>query len=157
MTSEPLSHTWDGLPVTTEKPVAVSVAVWRAAPGRREWLILHRRHRGATYEGEWAWTPPAGARLPGESVDDAVRRELREETGLALDLFATTCGGEDVAVFAAEAPPDAQVQLDAEHDRYLWVELAEARERCLPRVVGEQFACVAAALDAAARSSARRA
>ena len=143
-----METTWDGLPVSKEKPVAVSVVVWRPGGGGREWLLLHRTHAGGPdFEGDWAWTPPAGARLPGEPVDAAARRELLEEVGFAAEPQPTPCGDEDVAVFAAEAPRGVRIALDAEHDRYLWASLDEARSRCLPRRVADQLVCVAGWLD----------
>jgi len=145
---ETFSHTWDGLPVSDEKPYGASVVVWRRRGGRREWLILHRHHLGPAYEGDWAWTPPSGARLPGESVAACASREVAEETGLvALELQSTDCGSDEWAVFAAEAAPDGEVRLDAEHDRYRWVRLEEACNRCLPRVVGDGLRRVDAWLD----------
>lgn len=111
---ETFSRTWDGLPVSAERPYGASVLVWRAGAGRREWLILHRRHHGPAYEGDWAWTPPSGARLPGEPVEACARRELTEETGLgALALVPTDCGNDEWVLYAAEAPMDAEVRLDA--------------------------------------------
>ena len=80
--------TWDGLPVSEEKPYGITAVVFRRVCGT-EVLMLHRAHRGSDYEGEWAWTPPAGARLPGEPVDACARRELREETGLELPMEPT--------------------------------------------------------------------
>jgi ADP-ribose pyrophosphatase YjhB (NUDIX family) len=43
-------------------------------------VLLHRRR----VEGGWA--PPSGAVEPGETIAGAVRRELREETGLAVSI-----------------------------------------------------------------------
>jgi len=51
--------------------------------GGWEYLPLHRAHRGAGYAGDWAWTPPSGARLPGEPVLAGALRELKEEAGIA--------------------------------------------------------------------------
>jgi 8-oxo-dGTP pyrophosphatase MutT (NUDIX family) len=74
--------TWDGLAVSREKPYGASVVVWRYIDGEREFLLLHRRAPGGPdFAGDWAWTPPGEARLPGESIDQTARRELREETG----------------------------------------------------------------------------
>jgi 8-oxo-dGTP pyrophosphatase MutT (NUDIX family) len=42
---------------------------------------IWRLHNGPDYAGACAWTPPSGARLPGEPVEDCARRELRDETG----------------------------------------------------------------------------
>jgi 8-oxo-dGTP pyrophosphatase MutT (NUDIX family) len=135
--------TWDGTEVARDKPYGCSVVVWRAAPGGREYLVLHRRHAGPPeYEGDWAWTPPSGARQPDEPVEDAARRELREETGLDLEIAPTEVGAEDWAVFATEAPVDAEVVLDDEHDRFRWVTAAEAVGLCLPASVGESVATV---------------
>jgi 8-oxo-dGTP pyrophosphatase MutT (NUDIX family) len=114
--------TWDGLPVAQNRPYACCVVVWREGERGREFLVLHRlAPGGAGYEGEWAWTPPSGARLPGESPDEAARRELREETGLSLPLTPApeAAPSEDVALYVAQAPTHAEVVLDAEHDRFL--------------------------------------
>ncbi|MDP8943747.1 MAG: NUDIX domain-containing protein [Actinomycetota bacterium] len=136
--------TWDGQPITDEQPHGASVVVWRDRAAAREWLVLHRRHAGPPdHEGDWAWTPPSGARLPGEPIERCARRELLEETGLALHCLPTECGSEEWAVFAARAPAGAQVVLSAEHDRFLWLPLAAAVERCRPRFVGDSIAAVA--------------
>ena len=51
--------------------------VVRDAPGR---VLLHRRRVG---EG---WAPPSGAVEPGEDVVTALHRELREETGVEVEV-----------------------------------------------------------------------
>jgi predicted metal-dependent hydrolase len=140
--------TWDGTEVARDKPYGCSVVVWRAGPGGREYLVLHRRYAGPPeYEGDWAWTPPSGARQPGEPVDDAARRELAEETGLELPVAQTDLGAEDWAVFSAEAPVDAEIVLDQEHDRFRWVSAGDAARICLPAAVGRSVAAVDAWLS----------
>jgi 8-oxo-dGTP pyrophosphatase MutT (NUDIX family) len=130
--------TWDGLPVAREKPRVSAVVVWRRAGEVREFLLLHRQHHGPEYEGDWAWTSPAGARQPGEAPSATARRELLEEVGLELPLTGPLAHlTDDVALFVAEAPADAEIVLDAEHDRYEWVTLEEGVRRCLPAVVGK--------------------
>ena len=141
--------TWDGLPVAQEKPYGSAVVVWRErGDGEREFLVLHRRAPGAAdFEGDWAWTPPTGARQPGEDVEAAARRELREETGLELELTRVATKRDDWALWSAQAPLDAAVALDDEHDRYAWVTLDEACARCLPAVVGDGIRSAAHGLD----------
>lgn len=108
-------------------------------------LLLHRSHRGPDYEGDWAWTSPAGCRQPGEPVYPAALRELGEEAGLtgptpwAVDL------SDRWALFAVDVPYDAAVDLvDPEHDRFEWVRIDRAVTRMLPSIVGELQARAAA-------------
>lgn len=133
-----LEHTWDGLPVAPDNPRGAMVVVRRAdGHGSREYLMLHRAHRGPDYEGDWAWTPPSGARLPGEPVLTGAWRELSEEAGLGpADLAPTGLVPVDLsagwAVTAAEIDAGTLVRLDAEHDMFTWLPLADALARCHP-------------------------
>ena len=131
----PDRRTWDGQPAARDDPIAVTVIVRRGD----ELLVLHRAHEGPDYAGDWAWGPPAGARHPGEDVLACARRELREETGLELDLEQREAPDGVVAVYVAEAPPDAEVVLSDEHDAYRWVALDEAIALCRPKRVADQL------------------
>ncbi|HEY7421338.1 MAG TPA: NUDIX domain-containing protein [Gaiellaceae bacterium] len=142
-----MERTWDGLPVARERPFACCVVVWRRAAGGREFLALHRAHFGPGFVGDWAWTPPAGARQPGEDADDAAARELREETGLELPLAHVDSPNPDVAYYVAEVVPDAEVVIDAEHDAHRWLSLDAAAALCLPATVAEGLRAAAAVLD----------
>ena len=129
-----------------ERPYACCVVVWRAGEHGREFLVLHRAQEGPDYAGDWAWTPPSGARQPGEDADAAAARELREETGLELLLARVESPNPDVALFLAEAPGDAVVMLDPEHDGHRWLPLDAAAELCLPATVAHGLRSAASAL-----------
>lgn len=130
--------------VWTRPPFGASVVVWRRAGEGRELLLLRRRY--ATGD-DWRWTPPSGARDADEPVEACARRELEEEAGLRLELVPTPCGRDEWAVYAAEAPADAEVRIDDEHDDHVWLPLEDALPRCRPQVVADGLACVAAWLD----------
>lgn len=132
----------------SEPPYGCAVVVWRAGEDEREYLILHRvTEHGPGYEGEWAWTPPSGVRHPAEDADDAAERELRDETGLELPIVPTGAGDRAWPVYAAEAPRDARIVLNAEHDRFRWLPAPEAGRVCLPSLVGRSITRVDALLE----------
>jgi 8-oxo-dGTP pyrophosphatase MutT (NUDIX family) len=139
--------TYDGVPVAQERPFGASVIVYRQAEGGLELLLLHRAHGGPDFEGDWAWTPPAGARQPGEEPDAAAARELLEETGLRLPMRRICDGSGDWLVYAAEAAGDCSVVLDAEHDRFEWVPAERAPARCRPEQVAWQLRLLLSQFD----------
>lgn len=146
-----MERTWDGQPVAQDPPYGVGIVVFRNNALGREYLILHRGHQGADFEGEWAWGNPGGARQPGEATDAAAKRELLEETGLDLEIHRTDFGSDEWVVYMAVAPRDAVVRLSEEHDRSEWVSVDEAVGRCSPDVVASQFARVDERLARCAR------
>ena len=84
--------TWDGLPVSDTDPRGASVIVYREGKAGLEVLVLHRAHRGPDFEGDWAWTPPSGARQPGENIDIVavlVSPDARKMLALSDSLFAS--------------------------------------------------------------------
>src|SRR5690606_39527961 len=114
-----MEKTWDGLPVSREKPYGATVVVYRRVGERYLYLILHRKHEGPDYEGDWAWGPPAGCRLPGEPIDDCACRELWEETGLRLPLSDAGYGAEDRRAHLAAAAARAIATLAPRRGPYL--------------------------------------
>ena len=140
--------TWDGRPVSPEPPYGATVVVYQRGVEGIEFLVLHRAHKDADYEGEWAWTPPSGARYPGEPIEGCAMRELREETGLELSLGRTGYGNREWYVYVAEAEPSDEVRLGEEHDRYEWVVVEGAVRRCLPERVSRPLELVARDLGA---------
>jgi 8-oxo-dGTP pyrophosphatase MutT (NUDIX family)/RimJ/RimL family protein N-acetyltransferase len=128
-----LQRTWDGLEVAADHPQGSTVVVRRHRDSEVEYLLLHRNVNGPEFEGDWAWTSPAGARQPGEAVYPAALRELLEEAGItgfapwAIDLSGPW------AVFGVDVPAQTTVALlDPEHDRYDWVSADEAITRIRP-------------------------
>ncbi|MFC0628365.1 NUDIX domain-containing protein [Kribbella deserti] len=126
-------RTWDGLEIASDNPRGTTVVVRRPGGDGYEYLLLHRAQRGADYEGDWAWTAPAGCRQPGEAVLAAAERELAEEAGLSgFPLWPVDLSGGWV-VFGCDVPADVTIDLvDPEHDRYEWVSFDEAAARVIP-------------------------
>jgi 8-oxo-dGTP diphosphatase len=62
------------------EPVDVAVGVLLDAEDR---FLLTSRPAGKVYAGYWEF--PGGKLEPGESVETALRRELQEELGIAID------------------------------------------------------------------------
>lgn len=74
----------DGAP-TGERPiteVAVGVLIERDVAGREGRFLLTSRPEGKVYAGYWEF--PGGKFEPGETVDQALRRELHEELGITI-------------------------------------------------------------------------
>jgi 8-oxo-dGTP pyrophosphatase MutT (NUDIX family) len=133
--------TWDGEPVSRDRPHGVTIVVASRALEGWRYLLLHRTHHGGpAREGDWAWTPPSGSRRPGEDVPAFAVRELREEIGLRASPRPVVTDEIDWAVFALEVPRGTGVVVDGEeHDRFEWVTFAEARRRCRPAELAASF------------------
>jgi 8-oxo-dGTP pyrophosphatase MutT (NUDIX family) len=137
--SDPFT-TWDGEPVSRDRPHGATIVVVSRAPEGWRYLLLHRAHRGPAWDGDWAWTPPAGSRKPGEDITACAARELHEETGLRAAPQPVITGDAGWAVFALEVPWGTVVAVDGtEHDRLEWVSCAEACRRCRPAALAASF------------------
>lgn len=130
-----------------EVSYGATVVVYRRAP-EVEVLVLHRSAGGAAFEGDWAWTPPAGTRFPAEPIDHCAARELHEKLGLDLQPQPVEKANEaGWAIYVLEVRPDAAIELDDEHDRYEWLRPDQAAERCSPRIVGDSIAVALLGID----------
>ena len=113
-----------------------SAAVLRDA-GREVLLVKHRRRDGSEF-----WQLPGGGMLPNERPEEAVLRELREETGLVgrivRFLFTIPYKYGTSTTFLVEVDPAARACLgcdpeeaEADHRKLVdvaWFLLAEVRE-----------------------------
>lgn len=97
-------------------------------------VLLLWRHRFVT--GTWGWELPAGGADPGESLEEAARREAVEETGWRpgrlrhLITYHPINGAVDqrFAVFLGEDPEWVAPPVDVgEAERIEWVPIEEVR------------------------------
>lgn len=127
------------------KPTA-AVLLERDADGPDPSILLLRR---AVEPGIGAWDLPAGYLDPGESFEDAARRETREEAGIEVELtglsgvYHSPAANAVSAVFRGRPiDPDAGISLDPESSDHAWVPRS-AVPAWIPRMA---FASMAAAL-----------
>jgi ADP-ribose pyrophosphatase YjhB (NUDIX family) len=106
------------------KPAAGTLVERMAPDGEPEVLLLRR----AVEPGLGGWDLPAGYLDPGESPEEAARRETREEAGLEVELLHlvgvyTSRAGNAVACIYLARPRDAHaaVSRDHESDEHAWV------------------------------------
>ena len=107
----------------------VEVCIFRRQKEGPEYLLLRRSQEDAIYPGIWQLV--TGSIHEGERATDAAKREMLEETGLALDRFWVVpfvnsfyVSVNDTVhmspVFAAEVNPVSSVRLSNEHQDHKW-------------------------------------
>jgi 8-oxo-dGTP diphosphatase len=104
--------------------LSVKIAVWDDA-GRC--LLLKRSLSSKGNPGKWDF--PGGKIDPGESFDEALLREVIEETGLTISIRGVAGTAESEAPAAKVVylilegrVESGQVRLSTEHDDYAWVD-----------------------------------
>jgi 8-oxo-dGTP diphosphatase len=111
----------------SQKPFGIAVrAIVRDKDGNC--LLLRRSSKNRGHVGRWEW--PGGKLDAGESLDAAVCREVREETGLEVVLtgfagaFHVEMARQYLVVLCMEAElSKGTLRLSVEHDDYQWVRL----------------------------------
>jgi 8-oxo-dGTP diphosphatase len=78
----------------TPVDVAVGVLIERDAAGREGRFLLTSRPEGKAYAGYWEF--PGGKLEAGESVEEALRRELHEELGIDIDVASVQRWKEEI-------------------------------------------------------------
>lgn len=103
----------------------------------REWYLILQRQSNDPYKPD-EWDIPGGEVDPGESAQQALMREVYEETGLTIEVkspryvFSNVPDGWLVIVYECDlgkdSPPTA-VKLSTEHQKYEWVDVHTLCER----------------------------
>ena len=114
---------------------AVATMVFRGTTGGHEVLLLRRATR--PFQGEWF--PVEGSIDPGETAEEAVVRELHEETRLeplAVYFESTRVVPSDgyevrLHIYVTFVAQDGVVTLNEEHIAFQWCSIKEA-SRLLP-------------------------
>lgn len=105
-----------------------------------KYLLIQRSENCMNFQG--FWETPGGKIDDGESFDDALIREIQEETGLSI-VFDGVAGAVDVdiptkpdlriAVLYMKAHTDSdRVQISEEHQDYKWLLVTEFPKNLTP-------------------------
>ena len=69
-----------------EQPIMIGVGAVIEDDTGRILLVKHTPERGGYWQGKWIC--PGGKLEPGETIEEGIKREVREETQLEIDLVA---------------------------------------------------------------------
>lgn len=115
----------------TQKPFALSVKV--VVLDRQGRCLLLRRSQ-ASKNNKGKWDLPGGKVDPGEDFDQALLREVVEETGLTILLEGVAGSAESelpakrvASIILEGSVLSGDVRLSSEHDDFSWVDLSDIR------------------------------
>lgn len=98
---------------------------------KNQYLFLQRSHHSKVNAGKWDMS--GGKPEPGETLDQALSREVREETGLDITKVGTLRGtaellvpGKRIVYLIFECMADGEaVSISTEHETFRWVGKSE--------------------------------
>ena len=114
---------------------AAGTLLYRRSPAGIEVLLVHP---SGNYNRHAPWSIPKGLLDPGETIEDAARRETWEETGIRpgdlqpLGSITYRKSGKQVHAFAGPAPAEEPRPASWEIDRAEFVSLDKARQLLNP-------------------------
>lgn len=122
-------------------------------------LLLRESDKHVTNTTAGRYSCPGGRIEPGESFIDGLRREVREETGLEIEVGAPLFVGEwrpiilgvphqIVGIFlACKVTGKATVHVSEEHDKFLWINPKKRKEYDIVDPDWEAYDAFAITLD----------
>ena len=103
-------------------------------------ILLLKRSRGETI-GIGTWENAGGKVEPGESLEEALHREIREEAGISVTVgkLAYASYVADMIILVYYCTPETHdVTLSSEHSDFRWVGAQECKQ-LIPEPIAEDF------------------
>jgi len=118
----------------TDTAITLEVGVKAFIKNTEGKFLVLKRAKPFTGETRKRWDIPGGRIIPGEKLEQALQREIKEETGLQIDKIITVLAAQDIlrvkgrhtvrlTYLVACHNPGTIILLPEEHTEYQWVSL----------------------------------